>query len=60
MGLRLTDLEEGTKVDLLITSTSGKMKLDAYIKKVLKDDLAVIVLDVTGFLMIRKITNIDI
>lgn len=45
MGLRLTDLEEGTKVNLLITSTSGKMKLDAYIKKVLKDDLAVIVLD---------------
>ncbi len=42
MGLKLTELEERSLITIVASSEMGELKLQAYLKRVLKDDVAVI------------------
>lgn len=42
MGLKLSDLEERDSLTIIASSDMGELKMQAFVKKVLKDDVAVI------------------
>ncbi len=44
MGLKLSDVEVGSKITLLISNESNSMNIDAIIKKNIKDDISIIAL----------------